>query len=215
MERMRAAIRARTQDLGIEKSKVSADYIAERERAAFAVGAAGASEDANRFGGLDLSQISTQVKPTTASQWDENVPSMFYDPEDDLTVEEREEVDPVMKKSILQQGLNELQNAKWPTLGSALREVAIMLVVIVVTAALVISWDKLLRYVYTSVGFIPSAEDLRNYASRFDGLDLPPGWVNNMNDQDVASYSEQVNQITTLPTLPLQSESASTTLPGL
>lgn len=201
IEKMRAAIRARTESMGIEKSKVSADYIAQRERQAMSAGSAkAAGEDSNSFGGLDLSQISDRA--TKADSWNEDLPSMLYNPEDDLSKEEQEEVDPVMTKNPVEQGLSELGNAKWPDAGSAFREVILMLVVIAGTAALIIGWDNILRQLYTSIGFIPSKEDLANYASRFDGLDLPDGWTNNMNEADVSQFVEKVNTATTTSGLP-------------
>lgn len=202
---MRAAIRARTADLGMEKSKVSAEYIQQKQKMAISAGSAKAAAEqtsANTFAGLDLSQISdgSQVKRGAPSIWgaeEEDTPSMFYDPEDKLTEEERAEVDPVMKKGILEQALNELQNAKWPDWASALREVALMAVVIAVTGALIIGWDKVLRTVYTDLlHFVPTKEELVNYAARFDGLDLPKGWTDNMNEDDVARLTDAVNSKT-------------------
>lgn len=190
---MRAAIRERTAGLGIEKSKVTAEYIAQRERSAKEAGPPGvaAQNDPNAFGGLDLSQISDRKQ--TTSSWDEDMPSMFYDPEDDLSKEEQEEVDPVMLKNPIEQGLNELANAKWPDMFSALREVAIMFVVIAFTTVIITSWDTLLRGVYTGFGFIPTADDIANYASRFDGLDLPDGWTGGMSDVDVQTYGDTIS----------------------
>lgn len=190
MDRIRAAIRERTAGLGIEKSKVTAEYIAQKERSAREAGPPGvaAQNDPNSFGGLDLSKIS-EVKQTT-SDWDEDMPSMFYDPEDDLSKEEQEEVDPVMLKNPIEQGLNELNGAKWPNPLSALREVAIMAVVIALSALVVLSWDTFLRQLYTGFGFIPTADEITNYASRFDGLDLPDGWTGGMSDVDVQTYSD-------------------------
>jgi hypothetical protein len=186
----------------MEKSKVSADYISERKKAATAAGsAAAASEDSNRFGGLDLSQISDRAS-TSSSMWNEDMPSMLYNPEDELSKAEQEEVDPVMKKNAIQQALNELSNAKWPDFASAGREVALMLAVIAFSAVLIIGWDKFLRGIYTTVGFIPSAEDLKNYAQRFDGLDLPSGWTDNMSDQDVVKLADKVSQATSTSGLP-------------
>ena len=173
IEQMRKAIRARTADLGMEKSKVSEDYIREKQAAAAAAGSAqAASESGDMFGGLDLSQISSS-RQSSSSQWDESMPSMLYNPEDEMTQQEQEEADPLMTKSPLQQGLYELQNAKWPDFVTAVREVGLMLVVIAITAVLIIGWDRVLRGLYTNFGFIPSKEDLANYANRFDGLDLP------------------------------------------
>jgi hypothetical protein len=191
---MRAAIKARTEDLGIEKSKVSADYIASKQAKAQQAGsAAAAGEDSNSFAGLDLSQISGRAAPT--SKWNEDMPAMLYDPTDELTQEEREEVDPMMKASILEQGMNEFNNAKWPGLGSAIREVGLMVAVIAFTAVVIIGWDKLLKNLYTDIGFVPSPEDIKNYAAQFNGLDLPTGWTNNMSEDDVATLTDTVSSV--------------------
>ena len=190
---MRAVIRARTAEMGLEKSRVSAEYIESKKEKAIQSGPSGQS-DPDQFAGLDLSKISSERAPSSSSsQWTEDMPSMFYDPEDELTPEEQEEADPVMKLNPVDQGLNELRNAKWPDMGSALREVFLMLVVVALSAVLIIGWDKILRELYTSFGFIPTKEDIANYASRFDGLDLPTGWTNNMNEQDVSSFADAVN----------------------
>lgn len=193
---MRAAIRARTADLGIEKSKVSAEYIQNREKQALSAGAQQDREGSAgaMFGGIDLSKISSDESTVrNRGEIDENLPTMFYDPDEEMTLEERQEVDPVMTKNPIEQALNELSNAKWPTLLSAGREVVLMAAVVAFSCLLIIGSDNLLRQLYTSIGFIPSQEDIANYASRFDGLDLPSGWMNNMNEQDVAKLAEQVN----------------------
>jgi hypothetical protein len=203
IDEMRAAIRARTANLGIEKSKISADYIQQKQKMAMSAGGARAAAEqtaGDTFAGLDLSQISdgstVRRRPPTNSLWDndEDTPSMFFDPEERLSEQEREEVDPLIKKSIIEQGLNELKNAKWPDWASALREVVLMFAVIALTGALIIGWDKVLRYTYTDIlHFIPSENELANYASRFDGLDLPKGWTDNMNEADVQRLAEKVN----------------------
>ena len=196
MEKMRAAIRARTADLGIERSKVSADYIKNREQQALTAGAQQEREAAASamFGGIDLSKISTDGSSVKVrGELDENMPTMFYDPEDEMTAEERAEVDPIMTQNPVEQATNELTNAKWPTLLSAGREVFLMVAVVAFSCLLIIGSDNLLRQVYTATGFIPSKEDIANYASQFDGLDLPAGWMDNMNEQDVAKLAEQFN----------------------
>jgi hypothetical protein len=212
MERMRAAIRARTAEMGLEKSRVSAQYVESRKERAVQAGPAG-QPSPDVFAGLDLSQISTErAPPSSSSQWSEDMPSMFYDPEDDMTIEEQEEVDPIMKLNPVEQGLNELRNAKWPDLGSAFREVLLMVVVVAVSGALIIGWDKVLRELYTAAGFIPTKEEIANYASRFDGLDLPKGWTNNMSEQDVSAFVDTVNAN---PQSLVPAETATSTLPDL
>jgi preprotein translocase subunit SecE len=145
---------------------------------------------------LDLSQISDSTPPgERKSTYDESLPSMFYDPENDLTKEEQAEVDPISKENPFSQGMNELANAKWPGPAAALREVVVLIIVVAVTGFIIIEWDQLLRTVYTAAGFIPSQDSLAKYANRFDGLDLPSGWTNNMSDSDVAALSDQVNTV--------------------
>lgn len=205
MEKMRAAIRARTSDLGIEKSKVSAEYIKKKQQQAEAAGGARAAAEQNSdmmFGGLDLSQIRTEAPPPPRSSSspfadaEGEVPAIFYEPEDELTEEERLEADPIGTKSILEQYLYEFKETKWPDPFSALREVGNMLLVAAATAALIIGWDFVVREFYTDIlNFIPSKEDMANYANRFDGLDLPTGWTDNMNEDDVASFTEQVGSL--------------------
>jgi len=196
---MRAAVRARTANLGIEKSKVTAEYVQKRQQQAMEAGSAQQDRERqqqNVFGGVDLSQIrSTSDNVKNRGQWDEDLPTMFYDPEEEMTMEERQQVDPVMTKNILEQAMNELRSAKWPNFAAAGREVVIMAIVVVFSMIIIIGSDNLLRSLYTAMGFIPSPEDLANYATRFDGLDLPSGWMNNMNEQDVAKLAEQVNVI--------------------
>jgi hypothetical protein len=207
---MREAVRARTSAMGLEKSKVSADYIASKTTQAKQGGPPGTQQDPDSFGGLDLSQISDRAPPgERKSTYDESLPSMFYDPEDDLTKEEQDEVDPIRKENPIKQGLNELTNAKWPGPAAALREVVVLVIVVAVTGFIIIEWDQLLRTVYTTAGFIPNKEGLANYANRFDGLDLPSGWTNNMSDSDVSAMAEQVN------TVPAAAAAAGSSLPKL
>ena len=176
-ERVRAAIRERTAGLGIEKSQATADYIARKEEAARSGGPSSQS-DPNVFGGLDLSQISdTKLKGSQSTDWSDDMPSMLYDPQKELTQEEQEEADPLMTKSIVEQYTYEISQSKFPTPVEALRQVGIMVIVVAFMTFLVFFWDKVLREVYTSIGFVPSEEALTNYASRFDGLDLPDGWM--------------------------------------
>lgn len=173
-----------------------------------------AAESSDIFGGIDLSQIRSEATPRASSNsvWaDEEgeVPSMFYEPEDDLSEEERAEADPIGQKSIPDQVVNELQGAEWPSPWSALREVVIMVIVVAVTTTLIIGWDQVLRDLYTDVlHFIPSKEDMANYSTRFEGLDLPTGWTDNMNEEDIASFSDTVGSVS-------RSASSSSGMPDL
>lgn len=150
---MREAIRKRTEEMGLEKSVLSKQLIQEANARA----KAGESVQ-----GLDLTKIRGNIP--------DNMPSMLYDPEDEMSEEEKEEVDPVGQMSIVKQFENELTNAKWPDAGAVLREVAIMLGVVAVTAAIIIFWDRFLRDFYTdTLNLIPSKEQMN---MRFEGLEL-------------------------------------------
>jgi hypothetical protein len=171
---MRAAIRARTEEMGLEKAKLSKQIIQEANQRAKA---------GERVQGLDLSQIRGNLP--------EGMPSVLYDPEDEMTDEEKKEVDPVGQMSIVQQFQNELTNAKWPQPMAALKEVAVMFVVVAVTGALIIFWDRFLRDTYTNIGLIPSSDAIK---MRFDGLELPEGWTNMMSEDDIANLPQGIRE---------------------
>ena len=185
MNQVRAAIQARAKDLNLEKSEEDAEFFAARNRARLESG------DPDSFAGLDLSQINSEK--TGSSQWDETMPSMLYDPEDDMTKEQQERADPLMTKSFIEQATTEIKGSEWPSFFKALRDVTLVFLLGGLTAAIVINWDTFLRNLYTGLGFIPSPEDMASYASRFDGLDLPDGWMDNMNEADVAAMSDKLN----------------------
>ncbi|KAL7576363.1 hypothetical protein ACA910_018174 [Epithemia clementina (nom. ined.)] len=193
-ERVRAAIRERTAGLGIKKSQATADYIRMKEEAAKAAGPGGQSNP-NIFGGLDLSQISdTKLKESgKSSNWDEDMPSMFYDPEKELSKEEQEKADPLMTKSIIEQFTYELSQSRFPTPMEALRQVGVMIVVVGFSTLLIYVWDNLLRELYQYVGFVPSEQDLANYASRFEGLDLPDSWADGFDATRIKELSESAD----------------------
>ena len=156
IEEMREAIRKKTQEMGLEKSVLSKQVIQEASERAKR------GESTNLIHALDLTKIRGNIP--------ENMPTVLYDPEDEMSQEERNQVDPVGQTSILAQFQNELSNAKWPTMGAVFREVAIMLVVVASTAALIIFWDRFLRDFYTNeLHLIPTKEEM---TTRFEGLEL-------------------------------------------
>lgn len=142
----------------------------------------GGGQNNDIFGGLDLSQISdTKLKQNgKTTDWNEDVPTMFYDPQKEMTKEEQEEADPLMTKSFVEQYTYELSQSKFPTPVEALRQVGIMIVVVIFATGLIYIWDNVLREIYTTVGFVPSEQDLANYARRFEGLDLPQSWADGL-----------------------------------
>lgn len=194
IDRMRAAIRARAQDLGVEKSKVSQQYIEDAEnRAAQAQG-----EGRPVQGQLDLSQISSGNEPggKRKEKWDESLPNMMYDPADDLTDEEQAEADFVGELPIFEQVVTEVKASKWPNFATVIREVVVMFVVVVATGGLIIGWDGALRNFYTGLGMIPTPEDI---PGQLDDLDLPEGFTNNMNEDDLAKITDEMNQASKSP----------------
>lgn len=185
---MRAAIRERAGELGVEKSEASRIYI--EEAAARARANVGNQQPSSS---LDLSQISSGgEKKSGKDKWDEELPTMMYDPADELTEEERKEVDVVGQMSLWEQAQEEIGAAKWPDFGSAVRTLFTMFGVIVLSATLIIGWDRTLRNIYTNAGFIPLKEDIPGNLQ--EGLELPEGFTNNMSEEDISKFTEEINK---------------------
>eukprot|EP00980_Cylindrotheca_fusiformis_P026300 scaffold15772_cov162-Cylindrotheca_fusiformis.AAC.2 len=187
INRVRDAIRQRTQSLGIEKSKISMEAIQAAEERAKS-GAANSGESS--FQQLDLSKI-TSDSPRGKG---DNVPAMFFDAEEELTEEEMAEADPDGQLSLKDQALKEIGAATWPTPVSALKEVVLLIAVVAFTAALIINWDNFLRELYTSIGLIPSEDDLMKGA---ESLVLPEGWTNGMSEEDLMNFQDEVGKSVT------------------
>lgn len=166
--------------MGIEKSKVSAEAIAAAQsRAQAAVANRGSGE-------LDLSQI-TQTAPRGENE--DEIPAMFYEPEQEMTDEEMKEADPDGYLSIPEQVMKEVSLATWPTPLAALKEAALVIAICLSTAFLVIQWDEFLRNFYTGLGFIPRPEDVM---SGSENMVLPEGWTNGMNEADFMNFQDEV-----------------------
>lgn len=159
IEKMRQAIRDKTKEMGLEKSVLSKQVIQQASARAMR----GESPNLNNNNNaLDLTKIRGNIP--------DNMPTVLYDPEDEMSSQEQIEVDPVGQTSLLNQFQNELSNAKWPTAGAVVREVGIMILVVAATAALIILWDAFLRDFYTNeLHLIPTKEEIN---TRFEGLEL-------------------------------------------
>jgi preprotein translocase subunit SecE len=183
-EAIREAIRARTAEIGVEKSVVTAKLIEEANQRA----ASGQSVE-----GLDLSQITGSLQPPPVSGNDDDdafeLPSMFFNPEEKLTEEQKKEVDKVAQLPIQDQVRDELTYVEWPDLVSTIKEVGLVLLLSAVTGGLLINWDLFLRDTYTDFGWIPRPEDI---GTQFEGLELPEGWTDMMSDDDLASLPDKV-----------------------
>jgi len=171
--RVRAAIKERTQSLGMEKSQVSAEAIEDAQKKAESSRAS--QEQGEMAQLLDLTQISNAAPRGP----DEDIPAMFYDVEDDMTEEEMKEADPDGYKSIPEQVLKEVGAAEWPTPGAALREVVVLILSIVLSAVVIVNWDSFLRETYVNYGLLPRPEDIMGGS---EDLVLPEGWMNNMSE---------------------------------
>ena len=182
IERVRAAIKQRTQALGIEESKVTADYIqAAQERAKLAI------ENGGMPDMLDLSQISS----TAPRGKKDDVPDMFYEPEDEMTEAEMIEADPDGQLPLLEQAMKEIGLADWPTPLEAFKEVFLVLGLMFFSCVLITQWDGFLRDVYTGLGFIPRPEDIMQGT---ENIALPEGWTNGMSEDDFMNFQDEVGK---------------------
>jgi hypothetical protein len=170
--------------LGIENAKLSKDAISakvEQGRAEMAEGGGTASPM------LDLSQISS-----TSPRGQEDVPAIFYEPEDYMTEEEKIQADPDGQLTIVEWAMKEMSATNWPTPFAALKEVVILVGAVLLTTALIVTWDAFLRDTYTSLGFIPRPEDI---AQGNENLVLPDGWTDGMSEDDFMKYQDEVGKV--------------------
>jgi len=187
LDAIREAVRKRAEEVGATKDTATQQYIEEATKRAIENRANG-----QQPGQLDLSQITSGNEPgTRKSKFDETLPAMLYDPADDLTDAEQAEADPTGQQPIWEQALTEIKASKWPDFGTVVREVSIMAFVVAITGAIIINWDALLRDTYTGLGMIPSPGDI---PGQLQDLDLPAGFTNNMNEDDLALITNEMNQ---------------------
>lgn len=161
---MRQAIKERTASLGIEKSTRSVEAIKEAEERAKLAAENGPPQ------ALDLSQIST-VGPSSSAK--DDVPSMFYEPEDDMSEDDIKEADPTGQLSIQEQFATEIGAATWPTAANTLKRVGLLLALAFFTGGIIIGADIFLRDFYTNLNLIPRKEDIMNGA---ENMVLPDSW---------------------------------------
>jgi hypothetical protein len=190
---MRAAIKARTESLGLEKSQASVEYFEKKREELLKAGPPGANLSEDVFGGIDLSKISAIATGTTTkeekSDWEVDLPSFFSDDEEELSKEEQEQVDPLMKESMWDQAASVISTAKWPTPLTATKRVVTILVVGALSVLLVVGWDKFLRQLYLDIGLVPTKEQINEYIKNINLEDLPPGWFDGANEEIITSLS--------------------------
>lgn len=159
-EDMRAKIRARASDMKMEKSVATAEAIKQATQRAMAGDSASTpTVDLSKFSGASLSD----------------------DPDDELTDEQKQEIDKVGQLPIWEQALDEFKNTKFPTPGATIKQAGLMLLIFFVTAGIILKVDEWLRITYTDLGFIPRAGEIMDYSD----LELPEGWTDQMTDDDL------------------------------
>lgn len=192
--------------MGIEKSVVSEQAQRDMEerakqraanRRAGGPGVLGGNDDIDDkkgtvFGGVDLSQITTDL---ARGDTDDNLPSMFFEPESVMSEEEMMEADPVGTMSVVDQLKDTVDSATWPTPQSAVKDVLILISTVLLTTTLVLGWDGFLREAYTDIGIIPRQEETVNAIDQ--GLKVPESWTNNMSEEDLLNFQE--SQATSSP----------------
>ena len=152
-ESMRAKIRARASQEGIEKSVATKQAIEDATRRAMA-GQSPATPDSM----LDLSGFGDKF---------------VDDGTDDLTEEEKAEIDKIANMPFFDQVKEELANTRFPSLADVLQTAALMALIFVVSATLILKGDSTIREVYTNWGFIPRPDEVYD----FSDLELPDGFL--------------------------------------
>lgn len=145
-DRIRAAIQARSADLGMEESeesKKAVEEAAERAR----------QNILNQQSGLDLSQISDGSKEKL---------NVYYEPEDDMTEEEMKEADVLGQQPFLEQMSYEIGESTFPDPLAVTIKIVILAVSAVLSAIGVVNWDRAVRAFYKGQGILPTAEDIAN-----------------------------------------------------
>lgn len=158
-EEMRSKIRARAQDLNLNKSVATQEAIKMATQRAQGLEET-PTVDLSKFGG-----------------------DMMGDPEDELTDDQMKAIDKVGQLPIWEQVLEELKNTKFPSPSATLKQAVLMIVIFVVSATVILKADEFLRFQYTDWGFIPKSGEVLDYSD----LSLPEGFTDQMTDSDLAN----------------------------
>jgi hypothetical protein len=149
---MRARIRARANQEGIEKSLATKQAIEDATRRAMA-GQKPATADTM----LDLSGFGDK----------------FEDGTDELTPEEQAEIDKIASMPLWDQVKEELANTRFPTPVAVFQTACLMALIFAVSATLILKGDSTIRDLYTNWGFIPRPDEVYD----FSDLELPDGFL--------------------------------------
>lgn len=129
----------------MEESQVSKEFLVEA--------AARAANRNSKPSILDLSKV---------SDGSQQILSINYEPEDEMTEEEMKTADPLGLESWKGQIQFELGETTFPDLPSTLSRVVLLVILAFTTGFLIISTDSLVRELMMSKGFIPRPEDIMN-----------------------------------------------------
>eukprot|EP00539_Tryblionella_compressa_P001604 CAMPEP_0178745940 /NCGR_PEP_ID=MMETSP0744-20121128/7555_1 /TAXON_ID=913974 /ORGANISM="Nitzschia punctata, Strain CCMP561" /LENGTH=297 /DNA_ID=CAMNT_0020399141 /DNA_START=209 /DNA_END=1102 /DNA_ORIENTATION=- len=157
VEQIREAIKRRADSLGIERSVEDVEAKKEAEERARAQMEAKLSGSGQLEQLLDLSKISSQGP----REIDPNLPSMFYEPESEMTEQQIKEADPVGQMPYIEQFFNVIGRAEWPSFFDATKDVFVLLTSVVVSASLIVGWDSIVRYGLTKYDYLPSEEEVQ------------------------------------------------------
>ena len=104
---------------------------------------------------LDLSKISDA--PGRSSK-DDDLPAFMYDPENDLTEEEKIEADPTGQLPFFEQQIETLKKSSFPSFFEATVQVFALFASILISVSLFFGYDKAVRFGYQKAGVLPTDE---------------------------------------------------------
>ena len=150
---MRAKIRARASEEGIEKSVATKKAIEEATMRAMA-GESSATADTM----LDLSGFADKF---------------VDDDTDQLTPEEQAEIDKIANMPLFDQLREEIENTRFPTPLNIFQTACVMFLIFAVSATLILKGDATIRDFYMDLGFVPRPDEVYD----FSDLELPDGFL--------------------------------------
>jgi hypothetical protein len=150
---MRSKIRARASQEGIEKSVATKKAIEEATIRAMS-GQSSATPDQM----LDLSGFGDKF---------------VDDGTDELTEEEKAEIEQIANMPILEQIQEELANTRFPTPMAIFQTACVMALIFAASATLILKGDATIRDIYMDFGFIPRPDEVYD----FSDLELPSGFL--------------------------------------
>lgn len=169
-EDMRSKIRARASSEGIEKSVATRQMIEEATRRAKA------RETPATDSLLDLSGFGD---------------ALLDDETDELTEDERAEIDKIANMPLLEQLKEEFSNTRFPTLLVVFQTAAAMGVIFFLSATAILKGDVAIRQLYIDYGLIPNPNGVFEYS----GLNLPDGFFDDDAGSVIQKATDAVDQI--------------------